>query len=132
MPRLGPRAIVLGVAILSVLANAAAAAPFFTQPRGVLRHERGHSSTISRNRPTIVRACDGAGRQKRVSSSPFALAAALALLSAPSAAQIADWPTTEGAPGGGRFSPLTEITRENVTQLRVAWIYRHGDFWEGN
>jgi quinoprotein glucose dehydrogenase len=44
---------------------------------------------------------------------------------------VVDWPVTEGAPGGGRFSPLTEITRENVTQLRVAWTYRHGDFWEG-
>ncbi len=54
------------------------------------------------------------------------------MLSPPSAAQIADWPVTEGAPGGGRFSPLTEITRENVTQLRIAWTYRHGDFWEGS
>jgi quinoprotein glucose dehydrogenase len=39
---------------------------------------------------------------------------------------------TEGASGGGRFSPLTEITRENVTQLQIAWTYRHGDFWEGS
>ncbi len=62
----------------------------------------------------------------------LALAAALALLSARAAAQSADWPVTEGAPGGGRFSPLTEITRENVAQLRVAWTYRHGDFWEGS
>jgi quinoprotein glucose dehydrogenase len=60
------------------------------------------------------------------------LAALFALLSAPAAAQVADWPVTEGAPGGGRFSPLTEITRENVTRLRVAWTYRHGDFWEGS
>ena len=43
----------------------------------------------------------------------------------------ADWPNTEGAPGGGRYSPLTDITRENVKQLRVAWTYRHGDFFEG-
>jgi quinoprotein glucose dehydrogenase len=60
------------------------------------------------------------------------LAATLALLSARAGAQVADWPVTEGAPGGGRFSPLTEITRENVTQLRIAWTYRHGDFWEGS
>jgi quinoprotein glucose dehydrogenase len=44
---------------------------------------------------------------------------------------IADWPITEGAPGGGRYSPLGDITRENVSRLRVAWTYRHGDFWEG-
>src|SRR4030095_909460 len=53
-------------------------------------------------------------------------------LSARASAQVADWPGTEGAPGGGRYSPLTEITRENVTELRVAWTYRHGDFWAGS
>jgi quinoprotein glucose dehydrogenase len=45
--------------------------------------------------------------------------------------EIAEWTHTEGAPGGGRFSPLTDITRENVAKLRVAWHYEHGDFWEG-
>jgi quinoprotein glucose dehydrogenase len=50
---------------------------------------------------------------------------------APAAAQVADWPVTEGGPGGGRFSPLADVTRDNVTQLRVAWTYRHGDFWKG-
>jgi quinoprotein glucose dehydrogenase len=39
---------------------------------------------------------------------------------------------TEGAPGGGRFSPLRDVTRENVAQLQVAWTYRHGDFWTGS
>jgi quinoprotein glucose dehydrogenase len=61
-----------------------------------------------------------------------ALFAALALSAASTAAQVADWPVTEGAPGGGRHSPLADVTRENVTQLRVAWTYRHGDFWEGS
>jgi quinoprotein glucose dehydrogenase len=46
-------------------------------------------------------------------------------------AVVADWPYTEGAPGGGRYSPLADITRENVNKLRVAWRYRHGDFFEG-
>ena len=45
--------------------------------------------------------------------------------------ETAQWTHTEGAPGGGRFSPLTDITRENVAQLRVAWTYEHDDFWEG-
>jgi quinoprotein glucose dehydrogenase len=65
-------------------------------------------------------------------AAPAALAAAAAalLLAAPAAARV-DWPVTEGAPGGGRFTPLTDITRANVAQLRVAWTYRHGDFWEG-
>jgi quinoprotein glucose dehydrogenase len=61
-----------------------------------------------------------------------ALAALLALFPIHAAAQVAEWPFTEGAPGGGRFSPLTEITRENVSRLEVAWSYRHGDFWEGS
>src|SRR5262245_24207599 len=61
-----------------------------------------------------------------------ALCAALLLFARAAAPQVAEWPFTEGAPGGGRFSPLGEITRENVAQLRVAWTYRHGDFWEGS
>ena len=28
---------------------------------------------------------------------------------------------------GGRYSPLTQVTRENVAQLTVAWTYRTGD-----
>ena len=62
-----------------------------------------------------------------------ALVAALSLGAAAhaQAPATADWPTTEGAPGGGRYSPLTDITRANVKQLRVAWRYRHGDFFEG-
>jgi quinoprotein glucose dehydrogenase len=43
-----------------------------------------------------------------------------------------DWPVTEGAPGGGRFSPLTDIRRDNVKQLRVVWKYEHPDFWKGS
>lgn len=47
------------------------------------------------------------------------------------AVDTAEWTHTEGAPGGGRFSPLTDITRENVAGLQVAWTYQHGDSWEG-
>jgi quinoprotein glucose dehydrogenase len=50
---------------------------------------------------------------------------------APPPPAVADWPFTEGAAGGGRFSPLRDVTRENVQQLRVAWTYHHGDFWKG-
>jgi quinoprotein glucose dehydrogenase len=60
------------------------------------------------------------------------LALALTLLAAPAAAQVAEWPVTEGAPGGGRFTPLGDVTRENVTRLEPAWTYRHGDFWTGS
>jgi quinoprotein glucose dehydrogenase len=47
------------------------------------------------------------------------------------AGEVAGWPVTEGAPGGGRFTPLADVTVENVATLREVWRYRHGDFFEG-
>jgi quinoprotein glucose dehydrogenase len=63
------------------------------------------------------------------------LVIALVLASAVSRAadprSIVDWPVTGGDPGGARYSPLTDINRSNVGQLRVAWTYRHGDYRSG-
>ncbi len=42
------------------------------------------------------------------------------------AAAPGDWPAYGRDPGGARFSPLTQITRENVAQLQVAWTYHTG------
>jgi quinoprotein glucose dehydrogenase len=42
-------------------------------------------------------------------------------------AQDGDWTAYGRDPGGERFSPLTQITRENVGSLQVAWTYRTGD-----
>ncbi len=39
----------------------------------------------------------------------------------------ADWPGTGGDPGRARYSPLKQITRENVKRLEVAWTYRTGE-----
>ena len=39
----------------------------------------------------------------------------------------ADWPVTGGDPGNSRYSTLDQITRDNVAQLRVAWIYHTVD-----
>jgi quinoprotein glucose dehydrogenase len=36
------------------------------------------------------------------------------------------WPSYGNDPGGGRYSPLAQIDRSNVTQLRVAWTHRTG------
>lgn len=47
------------------------------------------------------------------------------------AGPTADWPAWGGDPGGLRWSPLTQITRENVDRLEVAWTYRHGDVSDG-
>ena len=38
-----------------------------------------------------------------------------------------DWPAYGGDALGSRFSTLTEINRENVSQLAVAWTYRTGE-----
>jgi quinoprotein glucose dehydrogenase len=57
---------------------------------------------------------------------------ALVLAASLTTTPVADWPVTEGAPGGGRYSPLTDITPQNVSRLKVAWTYRHGDFWRGS
>ncbi|HVH68874.1 MAG TPA: pyrroloquinoline quinone-dependent dehydrogenase [Gemmatimonadales bacterium] len=51
-----------------------------------------------------------------------ALLLALAALQTPG-----DWPAYGRDAGGSRFSPLAEITRSNVKDLRVAWVYRTGD-----
>jgi quinoprotein glucose dehydrogenase len=42
-------------------------------------------------------------------------------------AETVGWKFTEGAPGGGRYSPLSDINRDSVKRLKVAWTYRHGD-----
>ncbi len=42
-------------------------------------------------------------------------------------AQVRDWPAYGGGPDGIRYSKLTRINRQNVTQLKVAWSYDTGD-----
>ena len=37
-----------------------------------------------------------------------------------------DWPTYGGDAGGTRYSPLKQITRENVSKLKAAWTYQTG------
>src|SRR5262245_58562166 len=38
-----------------------------------------------------------------------------------------DWPCFGNDPGAMRFSSLTQICRDNVRDLRVAWTYHTGD-----
>lgn len=51
-------------------------------------------------------------------------------LLAGSAQQDGDWIAYGRDAGGERFSPLTQITPENVASLEVAWTYRTGDAYE--
>lgn len=42
------------------------------------------------------------------------------------AAADGGWPTYGGDPGGTRYSALQEVTRANVSKLKVAWTYHTG------
>src|SRR5262245_24344287 len=57
---------------------------------------------------------------------PTAIAAAVLLLAFADPPSPA-WPSYGNDPGGQRFSPLKQITRDNVAQLKIAWTYPTGD-----
>jgi len=56
---------------------------------------------------------------------------ALLLFSAPGAFSQ-EWPHYGGDPGGSKYSPLNQISRENVKHLKVAWTYHTGDISDGS
>lgn len=64
---------------------------------------------------------------------PLAAASLLVPAMALGQPQTAGWPVTEGAPGGGRYSPLADIHAGNVDQLEQVWVYRtgYGDYFDG-
>ena len=41
------------------------------------------------------------------------------------------WSAYGGSPGGGQYSPLSQINRHNVEGLKVAWVYHSGDVSDG-
>ncbi|MBM87588.1 MAG: pyrrolo-quinoline quinone [Gammaproteobacteria bacterium] len=49
-----------------------------------------------------------------------------------SASRNTNWDTYLGDPGRSHYSKLTQITRENVDQLELAWRYNSGELREGN
>jgi quinoprotein glucose dehydrogenase len=42
-----------------------------------------------------------------------------------------EWPCYGHDAGGMRYSPLTQINRDNVERLKVAWVYHTGDISDG-
>lgn len=42
-----------------------------------------------------------------------------------------EWRSYGGDPGGAKYSPLDQINRKNVTQLKEAWVYDTGDVSDG-
>src|SRR5207245_2817093 len=50
----------------------------------------------------------------------------------PSETAVDEWPYYGHDAGGLRYSPLAQINRENVSQLKVAWVFHTGDISDGN
>jgi quinoprotein glucose dehydrogenase len=50
----------------------------------------------------------------------------------PAGATKDDWAYYGHDAGGTRYSPLTQINRENVTKLKVAWVFHTGDISDGS
>ncbi|HET9305481.1 MAG TPA: pyrroloquinoline quinone-dependent dehydrogenase [Candidatus Sulfotelmatobacter sp.] len=42
-----------------------------------------------------------------------------------------DWPNYGNDPGGMRYSPLSQINRDNVSKLKLAWTFHTGDISDG-
>src|SRR6516225_10096519 len=53
-------------------------------------------------------------------------------MAAPPDGPIDDWPYYGHDAGGMRYSPLTEINKENVSQLKVAWVFHTRDVSDGS
>src|SRR5260370_36168466 len=81
-----------------------------------------------------------AGSNRRASLAKFTVLFPLFILSILSARKNsappendsgADWPYYGDDAGGMRYSPLKQISRENVATLKVAWTFHTGDISEG-
>jgi quinoprotein glucose dehydrogenase len=44
----------------------------------------------------------------------------------------AAWPSYGGSSNADRYSPLDQITADNVEQLEIAWVHKSGDFSDGS
>src|SRR5919199_1753794 len=71
------------------------------------------------------------GRRARAIMLVAASAAAAVACGDRGNASVAEWTAYGHDAGGSRYSPAAEITRDNVAQLRPAWVYRTGDFAVG-
>jgi quinoprotein glucose dehydrogenase len=60
------------------------------------------------------------------------LAAKVAALAVSCNTLADEWPSYGGDAGGMRYSPLTQINRDNVSRLKVAWGFQlvHHDLWD--
>src|SRR5437773_10139505 len=56
----------------------------------------------------------------------------LLLLSICGVLSAQEWPAYAGDPGGSKYSRLSQINRENVSRLKVAWTFHTGDMSDGS
>ena len=61
----------------------------------------------------------------------WAIASADSTVAAVAQGPAADWAQYGGAPGGGQYSALAQITPANVDRLRIAWSFRTGELGAG-
>jgi quinoprotein glucose dehydrogenase len=67
----------------------------------------------------LLAACDGDATRER--------AAIPATKSVASERTPTEWPAYGNDPGGSRYAPLDDLSRENVGRLELAWTFRTGD-----
>ena len=53
--------------------------------------------------------------------------APVVLLAAPPQSKLQEWPWYGGDAGGNRYSTLTDINRDNVKTLKLAWEWKPGE-----
>ena len=66
-------------------------------------------------------------RQGATLGATLACALGCAAVAGTLGAQAVDWPQASGDQGAMRWSPLTDITRDNVARLNVAWTWKTGE-----
>jgi quinoprotein glucose dehydrogenase len=75
---------------------------------------------------TALGAALGVGLAAQSGKAPAAPQRPAAPAAAAAVPAIKDWPTVGHDPGSMKFSPLTQITPQNVSQLATAWTYDMG------
>jgi quinoprotein glucose dehydrogenase len=87
--------------------------------------------------PQRQRPCSATPKARMTSLRTYLLMIMIApLLAAPvwgaDQSKSVEWPYYGNDPGGQRFSPLDQVNRGDVSQLKVAWVYHTGDISNGN
>ena len=94
---------------------------------------RIHGTIVNDEIQLIVSSDSGVSQGTARRVVPVKAAFCILLLSAILGGQSPDeWPAYGRDPGGTRYSPLSQIHRENVTRLNVAWTFHTGDMYDPN